>query len=51
VGNIKLPPGLHDLMSENSANRLAYYLPRWLNRPETPFTLMRQKMWRNPPGT
>jgi choline dehydrogenase-like flavoprotein len=50
VGNMTLPPALRHLMSENVANHLTYYLPRWINRLETPITWMQQKMWRNPPG-
>jgi choline dehydrogenase-like flavoprotein len=51
VGNMKLPPTLRNLMSENFANGLTYYLPRWLDRLESPVRWMNQRMWRNPPGT
>ena len=50
VAHMKLPPALRNLMSENFANHLTYYLPRWLDRLETPVTWINQRLWHNPPG-
>jgi choline dehydrogenase-like flavoprotein len=50
VGNLRLPPALRNMMSENIANRLTYYLPRLLNRMETPVTWINDRLWLNPPG-
>lgn len=50
VGSMKLPPALRNLLSEEFANQLTYYLPRGLDRLEAPVKWVNQKMWRNPPG-
>ena len=51
VGNIKMPAPLRNLMSDDFANRLGYYLPRWLGRVEAPATWVYERLWRMPPGT
>lgn len=48
VGNIKLPQAVRNLMSEDSANQLSYYLPRMMNRLEAPASWLYKKVWGNP---
>jgi choline dehydrogenase-like flavoprotein len=50
VGNIKLPAMLRHLMSDSLDRKVTYYLPRILDRLETPVTWVYNKMWRKPPG-
>jgi hypothetical protein len=50
VGNMKLPQSLRAMMSDEFANRLTYYLPRWIDRLESPATWVYDRLWREPPG-
>jgi len=51
LGRVTLPPGLRNLVSDDFANRLSFYLPRFAERLEAPAVWMNAKMWRNPPGS
>jgi choline dehydrogenase-like flavoprotein len=50
VGNIQLPAVLRNLMSDSLDRKISYYVPRWLDRLESPVTWVYNKMWRKPPG-
>ena len=50
VGNVKLPRALRNLMSDDFANHLTYYLPRWIGRVEAPVAWLNEKLWRSAPG-
>jgi choline dehydrogenase-like flavoprotein len=50
VGNIQLPTSIRSMLSDSVANAITYKLPRWIDRIESPYVWVHERLWPTPPN-